>query len=38
MADDYVYAISDAGVRAAKVGQLQTPVSTVRFYPDVFSK
>lgn len=37
MADDYVYAISDAGVRAAKVGQLQTPVSTVRFYPEVFS-
>lgn len=38
MADDYVYAISDAGVRAARVDQLQTPVSTVRFYPDVFSK
>ncbi len=38
MADDYVYAISDAGVRAARVDQLQTPLSTVRFYPDVFAK
>lgn len=33
MADDYVYAISDAGVRVSRVGSLQTPVATVPFYP-----
>ncbi|MCE9671532.1 beta-propeller domain-containing protein [Myxococcus stipitatus] len=31
MADDYVYAISDAGVRVAKLGSLQTPLSTTLF-------
>ena len=31
MADDYVYAISDGGVRVAKVGSLQTPLVTTRF-------
>ncbi|RYZ41252.1 MAG: hypothetical protein EOO71_12860 [Myxococcaceae bacterium] len=31
MADDYVYAISDAGVRVAKLGNLQTPLVTTRF-------
>ncbi|RKG85266.1 beta-propeller domain-containing protein [Corallococcus terminator] len=31
MADDYVYAISDAGVRVAKVNSLQTPLVTTRF-------
>ncbi|QSQ12419.1 beta-propeller domain-containing protein [Myxococcus landrumensis] len=33
MADDYVYAISDAGVRAAKAQSLQTPVATTYFQP-----
>ncbi|RKG85061.1 hypothetical protein D7W82_20585 [Corallococcus sp. CA049B] len=31
MADDYVYAISDAGVRVSKVQSLQTPLVTVPF-------
>lgn len=31
MADDYVYAISDAGVRVAKVDSLQSPLVTTRF-------
>ncbi|RKH70007.1 beta-propeller domain-containing protein [Corallococcus aberystwythensis] len=31
MADDYVYAISDAGVRVSKVDRLQTPLVTVPF-------
>ena len=31
MADDYVYAISDAGVRVSKVDSLQTPLVTVPF-------
>lgn len=35
MADDYVYAISDAGVRVSRVGQLSTPLATVRFQPSV---
>lgn len=33
MADDYVYAISDSGVRVAKVDSLQTPLVTVPFIP-----
>jgi hypothetical protein len=36
MADDYVYAISDAGVRVANVNSLQTPVATSYFPPQVF--
>ncbi|RKH38624.1 beta-propeller domain-containing protein, partial [Corallococcus llansteffanensis] len=31
MADDYVYAISDGGLRVAKVDSLQTPLVTTRF-------
>ncbi|MBN9681018.1 MULTISPECIES: beta-propeller domain-containing protein [unclassified Corallococcus] len=31
MADDYVYAISDAGMRVSKVQSLQTPLVTVPF-------
>ncbi|MBM4378413.1 MAG: beta-propeller domain-containing protein [Deltaproteobacteria bacterium] len=31
MADDYVYAISDAGIRVAHVGSLSTPLATVKF-------
>ena len=31
MADDFVYAISDAGLRVANVGSLQTPIATVTF-------
>ncbi|MFP2933409.1 beta-propeller domain-containing protein [Pyxidicoccus sp. 3LG] len=33
MADDYVYAITDAGVRVANVNSLQTPVATSVFQP-----
>ncbi|MBZ4420447.1 beta-propeller domain-containing protein [Myxococcus sp. RHSTA-1-4] len=33
MADDYVYAISDAGLRVSKVDALQTPVATSLFQP-----
>lgn len=33
MADDFVYAISDAGVRVANVNQLSTPVATSLFNP-----
>ena len=33
MADDYVYAISDAGVRVSRVDQLATPLATTRFQP-----
>ncbi|WP_257451232.1 beta-propeller domain-containing protein [Archangium lipolyticum] len=33
MADDYVYAISDAGVRVSHVSNLATPLATVRFAP-----
>jgi hypothetical protein len=33
MADDYVYAISDAGVRVAHVNNLSAPLATVRFEP-----
>jgi uncharacterized secreted protein with C-terminal beta-propeller domain len=36
MADDYVYAISDAGVRVANVSNLQAPVATTYFTPDFF--
>ncbi|MBN1205166.1 MAG: beta-propeller domain-containing protein [Myxococcaceae bacterium] len=36
IADDYVYAISDAGVRAANVNSLQTPVATSYFAPQIF--
>jgi hypothetical protein len=35
MADDYVYAISDAGVRVSHVNQLSTPLATTRFQPTV---
>ncbi|NVJ22283.1 beta-propeller domain-containing protein [Myxococcus sp. AM011] len=35
MADDYVYAISDAGIRVSKADSLQTPVATTRFQPPV---
>ncbi|QSQ22130.1 beta-propeller domain-containing protein [Pyxidicoccus parkwayensis] len=31
MADDYVYAITDAGLRVSKVDALQTPLATSRF-------
>ena len=31
MADDYVYAITDAGVRVANVNSLQTPLATSLF-------
>lgn len=31
MADDYVYAITDAGVRVSRVEQLTEPLATVRF-------
>ncbi len=34
MADDYVYAISDAGVRVAHVSNLAAPVATAHFAPD----
>lgn len=34
MADDYVYAISDAGIRAGKIEDAVTPVSTIRFDRD----
>jgi hypothetical protein len=33
MADDYVYAISDAGVRVAHVSNLSTPLATSQFSP-----
>jgi hypothetical protein len=36
MADDYVYAISDAGVRVAHVSNLQVPLATTYFQPDLF--
>jgi uncharacterized secreted protein with C-terminal beta-propeller domain len=36
MADDYVYAISDAGVRVSHVSNLQAPVATTYFTPDFF--
>ncbi|ATB35147.1 hypothetical protein CYFUS_000559 [Cystobacter fuscus] len=35
MADDYVYAISDGGVRVSHVNQLSTPLATERFQPTV---
>ena len=31
MADDYVYAISDAGIRVAHVNSLSMPLATVKF-------
>jgi hypothetical protein len=31
MADDFVYSISDAGIRSAHVGNLSAPLGTVRF-------
>jgi hypothetical protein len=34
MADDYVYAISDAGVRVSHVSNLASPVATSYFAPD----
>ncbi len=34
MADDYVYAITDAGVRVAHVSNLQAPLATSYFQPD----
>ena len=37
MADDYVYAITDAGVRVAHVNNLQVPLATTYFQPDFFS-
>jgi hypothetical protein len=36
MADDYVYAISDAGVRVSHVSNLQAPVATTYFTPDFY--
>ncbi|WP_217917894.1 beta-propeller domain-containing protein [Myxococcus sp. AM009] len=33
MADDYVYAISDAGLRVSHVSSLQTPLATAPFLP-----
>ncbi|WP_164012672.1 beta-propeller domain-containing protein [Pyxidicoccus trucidator] len=35
MADDYVYAITDGGLRVAKTGALQTPLATSLFQPPV---
>ncbi|NMO21944.1 hypothetical protein HPC49_52570 [Pyxidicoccus fallax] len=35
MADDYVYAITDAGLRVSRVDALQTPVATSLFEPPV---
>jgi uncharacterized secreted protein with C-terminal beta-propeller domain len=37
MADDYVYAISDAGVRSAHVSNLSQPLATSRFDPITYS-
>jgi hypothetical protein len=34
MADDYVYAITDAGVRVAHVNNLQAPLATTYFQPE----
>lgn len=34
MADDYVYAITDAGVRVAHVSNLQAPLATSNFAPE----
>jgi hypothetical protein len=34
MADDYVYAISDAGVRVSHVSNLQAPLASTSFQPD----
>ncbi|HYH98922.1 beta-propeller domain-containing protein [Hyalangium sp.] len=36
MADDYVYAITDAGVRVAHVSNLQVPLATTYFQPDFY--
>jgi len=33
MADDYVYAVTDAGVRVAHVSNLSQPLATTRFSP-----
>ncbi|MDC0712629.1 beta-propeller domain-containing protein [Stigmatella sp. ncwal1] len=35
MADDYVYAISDAGVRVANVNTLQVPLATVQYEREI---
>lgn len=32
-ADDFVYAISSAGIKAVKTGAMNVPLSSVRFYP-----
>ncbi|WP_375768603.1 beta-propeller domain-containing protein [Archangium gephyra] len=37
MADDYVYAVTDAGVRVAHVGNLAQPLATSRFSPFSFA-
>lgn len=37
MADDYVYAITDAGVRVSHVNNLQVPLATSYFQPDFFT-
>jgi uncharacterized secreted protein with C-terminal beta-propeller domain len=37
MADDYVYAISDAGVRVSHVSHLAQPLATTRFAPLTYS-
>ena len=31
MADDFVYAISDSGIRVANVADLTAPIATTRF-------
>jgi hypothetical protein len=31
MADDFVYAISDAGIRVANIANLNSPIATVTF-------
>lgn len=36
MADDYVYAVSDGGVRVSRVDALQTPLATSLFQPPVY--
>jgi hypothetical protein len=33
MADEFVYAISDAGVRVAEIGALDEPIASVMFQP-----
>jgi hypothetical protein len=36
MADDFVYAISDGGIRVANVNSLDQPISTVVYPPNFY--